>query len=1002
MSAAAPSVFTIPPHRGFADALAAGLIARAGGDAMLLARGIVLLPNNRAVRAVTDAFVRRADAGLLLPRLVAIGDPELGEALGGLLDPADEEPVPPAIEPMTRLMILSRLIEQARTIAGQPVTMAEAVRLANELARTLDQLLVEEIDPARLARLIDPAVEPNLAAHWQRSLSTLELILSRWPEELAARGRIDMADRRNRLLGRAARRWRGTPPAELVVAAGITTSAPAVARLLKVVAGMPGGMVVLPGLDLAMSQEAWDALGPHDPDPETGPDPKTGNRLRSIETHPQYHLKLLLDRMGVARSEVRIWRRGGGHDAPAARTRTIGHAMIPAAFTGGWARLKPAERRLTGVRAVELDGPAEEAQAIAVALREAIEAPGRTAALVTPDRGLARRVSAHLRRWNIDADDSAGRPLSATPAGGLLLALAEAAAERFAPVPLLALLKHPLVRAGDDRIAWLDGARRLDLALRGPRPAAGLAGIGRRLIEGDDRERRVRQPAREWWDQATALLAPLEEAFADAAAAPASLIAALRDAANRLGGDHAWSRPDGRAAADLFAALEDSLSDGPPRASADDIHHVLRLLMDAQAVRPPQGGHPRIFIWGLIEAQLQQADLVILGGLNEGTWPAPPSPDPWLAPAMRAALGLPGLDRRIGLVSHDFANALGAPQVVVTRARRDARAPAIASRLWLRLEAMTGGITRAPRLKGWARALDRPEGLPRPADRPAPSPPVEDRPRRIAVTRLDRLKADPFAFYADAMLGLSRLDAIDADPGPAWRGSAVHRILDAWLREDGCDPATLETRARAMLNQTAAHPVLRALWTPRLMEAVGWIGREVAANRASGREPIASEIRGEADIAGIRLYGTADRIDRLADGGLAIVDYKTGQPPGSAQVAAGYALQLGLLGLIAEQGGFGGIEGAASAFEYWSLAAKAGELGHVASPVTGRTAKVAPEDFTDLAAATFAQAAAHWLTGDAPFTAKLHPEYAPYADYDQLMRLDEWLGRVDDRTAGEG
>jgi len=995
VSAPVPSVFTIPPHRGFADALAAGLMARTGGDPMRLARGIILLPNNRAVRAVTDAFVRRAEGGLLLPRLVTIGDPELGEALGGLLDPADEESVPPAIEPMARLMILSRLVEQARAAAGEPVALAEAVRLAGELARTLDQLLIEEVDPRRLMSLVDPAVEPNLARHWQRSLATLELILSRWPEELAARGRTDMADRRNRLLDRATRQWRDAPPAGLVVAAGITMSAPAVARLLRTIATMSGGMVVLPGLDVAMPQVAWDALGPHEADPETG------YRQRAVETHPQYHLKLLLGRMGVGRAEVRTWRWGGGHDAPAARTRAISHAMTPAMFTGGWAKLRPADRRLTGVRALELDGPAEEAQAIAIALREAVETPGRTAALVTPDRGLARRVSAHLKRWNIDADDSAGRPLSAAPAGGLLLALAEAAAEHFAPVPLLALLKHPLVRAGDGRIAWLDGARRLDLALRGPRPAAGLPGITRHLAEGDDRERRIRVPAQDWWGEVAALLVPLELAFADDKARPSALIAALRDMANGLAGDHAWSGPDGRAVADLLAALEESLGEGPAHATADDVHRVLRLLMDAQAVRPPQGGHPRIFIWGLIEARLQQADLVILGGLNEGTWPAPPSPDPWLAPAMRAALGLPGLERRIGLVSHDFANALGAPQVLVTRARRDARAPAIASRLWLRLEAMTGGVTRAPRLKGWARAIDRPAGAPQPAERPAPSPPVEDRPRRIAVTRLDRLKADPFAFYADAMLGLSRLEAVDADPGPAWRGSAVHRILDAWLREDGCDPATLLPRAKAMLDETAAHPVLRALWTPRLLEAVDWIGREVAANRLAGREPIASEIRGEADIAGIRLFGTADRIDRLADGSLAIVDYKTGQPPNSAQVAAGYALQLGLLGLIAEKGGFRDVAGEASAFEYWSLAAKAGELGHVSSPVTGRAAKVAPEDFTALAAATFAGAAARWLTGDAPFVAKLHPEYAPYADYDQLMRLDEWLGRSDDRPVGE-
>ncbi|ARS26731.1 double-strand break repair protein AddB [Sphingomonas sp. KC8] len=993
----APAVYTIPPHRGFADALAAGLIARFGGDPLGLARGIVLLPNNRAVRAVTDAFVRRAEAGLLLPRLIAIGDTELGETLGGLLDPADGDPVPPAIDPMTRLMILARLVSEARTAAGDPAPAAEAVRLAAELARTLDQLLVEEVDPTRLTRLIDPAVEPNLAAHWQTSLATLELVLARWPGELAARGRLDAVDRRNRLLDAAADRWRATlPQAGFVVAAGITTSAPAVARLLRVIATAPGGMVVFPGLDLGMAQAAWDALGPHEPDPDTG------RRQRAIETHPQFHLKLLLDRMHIGRGEVRLWRRGGAHDAPATRTRAIGHAMTPAIFTGAWATLRPAERRLTGVRALELDGPAEEAQAIAIALREAIEIPGRTAALITPDRVLARRVAAHLNRWGISADDSAGRPLSATPAGALLLALAEAAAEGFAPVALLALLKHPLVQGGDKRLDWLDGARRLDRALRGPRPAAGLAGVTRHLGEGDARERKVRAPAAEWWGKAVALLEPLEAAFADAAA-PATLIAALRDAASALGGDAAWSGPDGRAAADMIAALETAFGDGPARATADDIHRILRQLMETEAVRPPQGGHPRISIWGLLEARLQQADLVILGGLNEGTWPAAPSPDPWLAPAARAALGLPGLERRIGLASHDFASALGARQVLVTRARRDARAPAIASRLWLRLEAMTGGLTRAPRLKGWARALDRPLGQPTPADRPAPCPPTADRPKKIAVTRLDRLKADPFAFYADAMLGLSRLDAVDADPGPAWRGSAVHRVFDAWLKEDGCDPATLLPRARAMLDATAAHPVLRALWTPRLIEAVEWVGRQVAENRDAGRAPIAAEIYGEAEVSGIRLYGTADRIDRLADGGLAIVDYKTGKAPGGAQVAAGFAMQLGLLGLIAEKGGFKDVDGTPAAFEYWSLAAKAGELGHVASPTAGRTAKIAPEDFTGVAASVFEKAATLWLTGTEPFVAKLHPEHAPYADYDQLMRLDEWQGRDGGGdAAGEG
>jgi ATP-dependent helicase/nuclease subunit B len=984
--AAHPSVFTIPHHRAFADALAAGLIAQHKGDPLALARGVILLPNNRAVRAITDAFVRRAGGGLLLPRLIAIGDPELAERLGGMLDPiGDDESVPPAVEPIARRMMLARLIEQARDEAGDPVDAAEAVRLAGDLARTLDQMLVEEVAPRGLA----DAVAPELSEHWQASLRILETILDLWPESLRKIGWIDLADRRNRLLDRAARRWREMPPPGFVVAAGVTMSAPAVARLLRTIARLPLGSVVLPGVDCDMPQGEWQALGPHEPDPETG------RAKPSIETHPQYHLKLLLDRMGVARGEVRRWRWGGRADAPAVRTRAIANAMAPAAFTGKWQKLKPVERRLSGVRAIELASPAEEAQAIAIALREALETPERTAALVTPDRDLARRVVAHFARWGIAADDSAGVPLSATAPGTLLLGIAEAAAEGFAPVPLLALLKHPLVRAGEGRLSWLEGARKLDRALRGPRPQPGLEGMSQYLREGDERGQRVRAPAQAWWTEARSMLERLEEAFASSSDL-SHLLAAIREAATRLAGDAAWAGLAGRAAAELIGELEAAAPDGPRRVAANILPQILKQMMADIAIRPQYGGHPRIAIWGLIEAGLQHADLMILGGLNEGVWPAAPSPDPWLAPRIRVDLGLPGLERRIGLSAHDFASALGAPSVLVTRARRDARAPANASRFWLRLEAMTGGLTRIVPLRRWAQALDRP-GDDAPAARPRPSPPVKDRPRRIAVTKLDRLKADPFAFYADAMLRLSAWDAVDADPSAAWRGSAVHAVFEAWMKEDGCDPAKLRPRAEALLGDTAAHPVLRALWTPRLIEAIEWAAETMSTNLAEGRSPVAAEIDGKASVGDIELFGKVDRIDRLPDGTLAIVDYKTGKPPGKAQVAAGYAMQLGLLGLIAEQGGFAGVAGLPSAFEYWSLAAKKGALGYVESPV-GLNRKgegIDPADFTSHAAGVLADAAARWLEGSEPFIAKLHPEYAPYGDYDQLMRLDEWYGRAD-------
>jgi ATP-dependent helicase/nuclease subunit B len=375
--------------------------------------------------------------------------------------------------------------------------------------------------------------------------------------------------------------------------------------------------------------------------------------------------------------------------------------------------------------------------------------------------------------------------------------------------------------------------------------------------------------------------------------------------------------------------------------------------------------------------------------MNEGVWPTLPSPDPWLAPQIRRALGLPGLEFRTGLAAHDFMSALGAPRVLLTRARRDSRSPTIASRLWLRLQAMTGGMTRDQRLERLAIALDAPAEV-KPARRPAPRPPIDARPKRIAVTDLDRLRADPFAFYAKAILRLRPEEPVDAEHHAAWKGTAVHEVLEAWFKQDGCDPTRLKARAEAMLADEAIHPMLRALWSPRLMEAIDWIAAEAAKDRADGRFPELAEEFGEADVAGVTLYGKVDRIDRLPDGKLAIIDYKTGQAPKPKAVAEGFAMQLGLLSLIARDGGFKDVRGEAGVHEYWSLAKdNQGRIGYRRSPDKDE----GPEAFVERAYAQFAAAAADYLLGIKEFEAKLNPAYAPYEDYDQLMRLEEWYGR---------
>jgi ATP-dependent helicase/nuclease subunit B len=406
-----PTIYSIPVQRAFADALAAGLIARFADGALGLAEGLILLPSNRARSAVQAAFVRASGAGLLMPRLAVIGDADLDESVALALDAIDDaEPIPPAIDALKRRLMLAGLIEKHSPPGEDAITGAAAFQLAEGLGRVIDQLHYEEVAPTRLAD-IESALG-DLAGHWQASWRRLSLLVDQWPVMLAATGHIDRADRRNRLLARVSAGWRETPPTRFVVAAGVTTAAPAIARLLRTIADLPQGMVVLPGLDLGMADEEWDALGPVKPDPE-----KPGDR--PLETHPQYHLKLLLGRMGVSRGEVAEWAQRSAIRWPRRARCRSSLLFAPAAYTARWQQARDLSPGIAGVTPSIFADDGQEAQGIALMMRAALETSARTAALVTPDRALATRVAAALARWDISVDDSAGQPLGQTPPGAL-------------------------------------------------------------------------------------------------------------------------------------------------------------------------------------------------------------------------------------------------------------------------------------------------------------------------------------------------------------------------------------------------------------------------------------------------------------------------------------------------------------------------------------------------------------------------------------------------------
>ncbi len=984
-----PKIYSIAAHRGFADALVAGLVPRYAEEHFGLARLTLLLPSSRAARTMSEAFIRHAgetgSEGLLMPRMVLAGDLDLDEALGPLFDSLGAgAAIPPAADPTRRWLRLAQLIQQVR---GEEAPSGSALlRLAFETGRVMDRLLVEEIAPEDL--LSDKVVDlvGDLADHWRENLHLFATVQQLWKAELDERGELDAAARRNLLFREAAKRMRDNPPATPFVAAGVTSAAPALARLLRTVSELPEGAVILPDLDLSMDDAVWDELGSAGDSAADTPFEK-GDAV----THPQYHLKLLLNRMGVRRDEVQQWHRAGIGKGPPERTHAISSLFLPPDASKAWVDLPATKRRMAGVRLVEAANPEEEAQTIALLVREAVEEAEKRVAVVTPDRGLAGRVVQHLRRWNIEADDSAGRPLSQTAAGRVLLLLAEVAAEAAAPVPLVALLEHPLVAAGEGRAAWLDAARGFELALRGPRKEPGLSPL--RPLAHDAQ-------VEEWFSGIEEILSPLLETVE--ACSLAEWLDLLADAGEKLCGESLWAREDGRALSAFVEDLRLQARTVPVVLDADDLPTALRDAMERLAVRPPYGGHPRVAIYGLLEARMTRADLVICAGLNEGTWPPTPSSDPVLAPAVLRALGVPGADFRIGLAAHDLAGALGAPEVVLSRARREAAGPAIASRFLLRVRALLGRDLvekhedrELPRL---ARAIDDGRQHDRnPHPRPQPMPSAEQRRKDISVTALDRLRSDPYEFYAAKILRLGELDLLDAEPGPAWQGTLAHAILEDWHKGEG----TLEELAEKHLRELAAHPLLRALWRPRLLRALQWVESELG---ALDRTPIKWEAWGEVAIDGVRIFGKADRIDRLPDGTLAVVDYKTGQPPTGKQVEAGYALQLGTIGLILRDGAFDDLSGTAKHFEYWSLGRNAKSetgFGYVVTPLLegNKRTGIPPEKFLPETERLLHDALDRWILGDEPFTARLNPDAPSYNTYDQLMRLDEWITAAGDDDA---
>ena len=998
MTEAAPAVSNIAAGVSFVVALAAGVLERYGADPLTLADVTLLLPTRRACRALQDAFLRASGGRpLALPRCLPLGDLDVEElALAGDegLGATAAFDLPPAMPKLRRRLLLSQLVlKLGAATAGPagPLSEEQALRLAEELASFLDQVETEGLDLAALETLVPEAY----AEHWQITLRFLGILRDAWPEILAGEGAIGPAERRRRLLENQAAVWQRDRPETPIIAAGSTGSIPATAALLATVARLPRGEVVLAGLDREAEDEVW-------------------TQIRKDPAHPQHGLARLLARLEITRKQVGDWPLAEPQRA-AARSRLVNWALRPAAATAGWrdlaASMAPQDARQAfgGVTRVDCPGPGEEALVIALILRRALETDGQTAALVTPDRGLARRVAAELGRWEVQVDDSAGQPLAETVPGVFLRLVAELAASQLAPLPLLAALKHPLAAGGMTPVAFRSLVRDLERkVLRGPRPAPGFAGLRQALRSARDGKALL-----SWLEDLQARLAPLAKAMTGKRRRLSELVAAQIAAAEALaesdeaeGAERLWAGEAGEAAAAFLADLREASADGFT-VDPGGYPGLLDSLMVGQVVRPRYGRHPRLHIWGPLEARLQHAEVVVLGGLNEGTWPAEVEAGPWLSRPMRRAFGLPAPERRIGLAAQDFAQAFTAPQLFLTRAERVEGAPTVPSRWLLRLEALSRcfeGAQTWTRAAGqwltWAESLDRPAKA-EPSAPPAPRPPLAARPRKLSVTRVELWRRDPYALYASQILRLRALDPLDADPGAAERGILIHealeRFLKAWPLALPDDPeAELLKIGAEVFRPIEAKPGAYAFWWPRFRRIARHVAAEEVERRAGLRTTLA-EVRGaltlDAPGGPFTLSATADRIEEGLDGRVAILDYKTGVLPRRRDIAEGYAPQLPLEAAIAAKGGFPGLGSTEVAeLAFWKLGG--GEPPGEIHLIRQDAAQLAEE-----ALAGLQQLVALFDDPETPYHAVPRPERAPsYSDYDHLARVKEWSAGV----LGEG
>ncbi len=984
-------IFNMPIGVSFVDEFAKGLLNMCADNKDFLANYLILLPSRRACRSLQEAFLRITDGSpLILPKMQPIGDVDTDnlEILSATITNENNTDellnIPDAIAPIHRQLLLAKIIMASLKSKKQAIadSYIQALSLAVELGKFLDEVQTEQLDFTGLQNLV---TEKEFAKHWQITLDFLTILTEYWPKILAEEGLLDPAERRNILLKKQGEVWQKFPPKQKIIVAGVTGSIPAVRELLKIIAGLDYSMIILPHLDTSISDEDWQCI--------------------SFE-HPQYYIKLLLEYIGVTnRKQIKNWIIEG-YEYPAVG-KLLSETMRPAPTTDKWQNLKSDdidEKIFTSIKRIDVKTSQDEALVVALAMREVLETPKKTAVLVTPDKNLSKRVQTQLKRWGIACDNSAGEPLAKTKLGIWILLGADMLQKEISAVNFLSLFKHSFATIKASRKEVLNWLREFEIKVFRSGKILNYKNLGELLNIYQEKFGQNSQINENLGiiikELAENIDIEQKHSLDKWLKAHIKFIEELSATNDRAGEEILWSDEAGEVAAELIYNLLE-LSDIVPKLASDEYIAFITSFFNEAIVRPKYKTHPRLGILGQMEARLYQADMVIVGAVNEGTWPRDVGCNPWMSNPMRKSYGLPPAESKIGIDAHDFLQQISAKEVLITRASNVDTSPTVPSRWLLRMNTVIEAVgLKWPKenyLKKYAENIDKYSDAVKTCERPMPTPAVNLRPKQLSVTGIEKLMRDPYSIYARYILNLKPLDELEKEFGPAERGQLIHTILEKFISEygmtninDGALEKLLEC-GRIEFKKLQLPAEIYIFWWSRFIR----MAKEFIKYEINWREEYSPYIlEGQAswtiktdNFDDFVLKARADRIDVSKDNKKAvIIDYKTGTAPSIKDMEQGYSPQLPLEAVMLEKGAFDNIDKLkVEDLSIWQLSggSKAFTVKKYKEEQVQRAINNAKNAIVDLIE--------KFADENTPYIAVPNSDKAPkYNDYEHLERILEW------------